>query len=112
MLTQTGKSFVRSQDLKEAQVYIYTDHKALTVMFQRAKLKYTENKMIIAGGYEDACQGDPGGPLTCIKDKKPYLCGIVSWRMDCKDQDNQRYPGVYTDVRQYAEWITNQLNLI
>lgn len=50
-----------------------------------------------AGG-KDACQGDSGGPL--LVDGR--LSGIVSWGNDCGDPN---YPGVYTDVAYYRQWI-------
>nr|XP_033324764.1 trypsin-1-like [Megalopta genalis] len=50
-----------------------------------------------AGG-KDSCQGDSGGPM--VVDGK--LTGIVSWGKGC---GTPKYPGVYTDVAYYREWI-------
>ena len=66
--------------------------------------------MICAGGFRDACLGDSGGPLTCSKDlgkrrQQRYLCGIVSYGVDCQNPHNKDYPGVYTDVGKYKDWI-------
>ena len=69
----------------------------------------TEN-MIFAGGKKDACDGDSGGPLTCTQDTKRYLCGIVSWGMKCNDPEKENFPSVYTDVRKYGSWVSNQLD--
>ncbi|XP_054465832.1 trypsin I-P1-like [Anoplopoma fimbria] len=58
--------------------------------------------MICAGspvGGKDSCQGDSGGPLIC----NGKFMGIVSWGISCA---NPRYPGVYTNVRNYISWIT------
>ncbi|XP_011706676.1 PREDICTED: trypsin-1-like [Wasmannia auropunctata] len=44
------------------------------------------------------CFGDSGGPLTV--DGK--LVGLVSWSIDCA---NTAYPGVYTRVVSYLDWI-------
>lgn len=52
---------------------------------------------IINGG--DACQGDSGGPLVF----KGSLVGIVSWGTGCGQKS---FPGVYTDVKYYIDWIT------
>ena len=68
----------------------------------------TDN-MIFAGGYEDSCSGDSGGPLTCVYERVRYLCGVISWGMDCTHPENKKYPGVYTDVRKYGTWIQDQL---
>lgn len=51
-----------------------------------------------------SCQGDSGGPLT-ISGK---LAGIVSWRVGC-DQGN--YPGVFTEIAHYRDWIKNNTNI-
>ncbi|XP_037539825.1 trypsin-3-like isoform X1 [Nematolebias whitei] len=62
--------------------------------------------MICAGsmfGGKDACQGDSGGPLVC----NGCLEGIVSWGIGCA---NAFYPGVYTKVRQYVDWINWYIN--
>ena len=47
----------------------------------------------------DSCQGDSGGPLVC--DGK--LVGIVSFGNGCAKPG---FPGVYTKVESYLEWIS------
>jgi secreted trypsin-like serine protease len=57
------------------------------------------DSMICAGEEgKDSCQGDSGGPLACGN----YLCGIVSWGIGCAEAG---YPGVYTEVSYFVDWI-------
>ncbi|XP_076037204.1 trypsin-1-like [Oratosquilla oratoria] len=60
--------------------------------------------MICAGGEggKDSCQGDSGGPLNC----GGHLAGVISWRYGCA---RPGYPGVYTEVSHYVDWIHSQV---
>lgn len=63
--------------------------------------EYDRKQMICAGysqGGVDSCQGDSGGPLIC-NDK---LVGIVSFGAGCA---RPGYPGVYTKVEHFLQWI-------
>ena len=51
---------------------------------------------------KDSCQGDSGGPLTF----NGQLVGIVSFGYGCADPD---FPGIYTRVPYFKNWILNQI---
>lgn len=60
---------------------------------------YDPETMICAGSASaDACDGDSGGPLMV----NGLQIGIVAYGLGCA---RPGYPGVYIDVRAYAQWI-------
>ncbi|KAG0718763.1 Proclotting enzyme [Chionoecetes opilio] len=64
-----------------------------------------DGRSLCAGdGSADACAGDSGGPLHYLDllEGKYYVVGIVSFGVGCARPD---YPGVYTRVTSFLDWI-------
>ncbi|KAH8365117.1 hypothetical protein KR084_002216 [Drosophila pseudotakahashii] len=74
----------------------------------RQVLPITQRMICAARPGGDSCQGDSGGPLVGIPaDEGPAkLYGIVSWGLGCA---NPNYPGVYTKVAAFRNWIDAQV---
>ena len=59
-------------------------------------------------GGKDSCQGDSGGPLMLMGPKQKYeIIGIVSFGIGCGQPG---YPGIYTKVGRYLDWIISNVN--
>lgn len=105
-----------SHKLMSASVYIRKHEECEAKWKKSGARAVVTNNMLCAGGAHDACHGDSGGPLTCTKSlpnsgKQRHLCGIVSKGANCSIPltTKKAYPGVYTDVSKYGEWISRQI---
>ncbi|XP_066938072.1 venom protease-like [Macrobrachium rosenbergii] len=71
---------------------------------------YIDDRQLCAGdGDTDACSGDGGAPLNYYNPERDryYVMGLVSFGVGCA---NPEYPGVYTRVPSFLEWIKKSLN--
>jgi len=59
--------------------------------------------MCAGRGVRDTCNGDSGGALMSAKLNRAWsVVGVTSFGVDCARED---FPGVYTRVDQYLDWI-------
>ncbi|XP_071545671.1 trypsin-1-like [Panulirus ornatus] len=87
--------------LMKVSVPIVTDEECRNAYGESA----IEDSMLCAGfpeGGKDSCQGDSGGPFACSDTGSTYLAGVVSWGYGCA---RPNYPGVYTEVSYFVDWI-------
>uniref|UniRef100_A0A0P4WPQ3 Peptidase S1 domain-containing protein n=1 Tax=Scylla olivacea TaxID=85551 RepID=A0A0P4WPQ3_SCYOL len=71
---------------------------------RRVKPVVDERQLCAGDGTKDSCSGDSGGPLhyLSLNDGRYYIVGIVSFGLECANAD---YPGVYTRVTTFLDWI-------
>ena len=64
---------------------------------------YIKDEMVCGGSDgKDSCQGDSGGPAVIESDSAGNIVGVTSFGYGCA---RPGYPGVYTRVQKYLEWI-------
>jgi kallikrein len=101
-VNENGKS---SANLLAADINVMPDSKCAIVYPE-----YRADMMMCAGrlnSESDTCQGDSGGPLALSVVKKPILVGITSFGEGCAKRG---YPGVYTRVTYFYDWITRTMS--
>ncbi|CAO1430645.1 unnamed protein product [Diamesa hyperborea] len=79
-------------------------------------IRFTQGHMCYGGeGIIDSCKGDSGGPIlnyATYKDRvKAVLFGVVAaGHADC-GHGVTNFPGIYTNVTYYLEWVLNNMTL-
>lgn len=106
---------VTSNILQEAPLRV-TDPAACEASYRRLQTFKThfpggfQGTKVCAGSRDgeprDACKGDSGGPLMTLTDGAYQLVGVVSGGNGC---GNPEFPGIYTKVSAYIDWIVSQL---
>ncbi|XP_069687959.1 venom protease-like [Periplaneta americana] len=97
-----------SSHLLQLQLPVVSENECKNA-FKTFKTAHIDNRVLCAGfmkGGKDACQGDSGGPLMWPKGETFYLIGVVSYGFKCAEPG---YPGVYTKVPVFLDWITTHL---
>lgn len=100
-------------ELTEIQIPIWTNENCRRV-FQR-EVPITREYICagVSDGTKDSCQGDSGGPLMLPSEEpnsdisRYYAVGIVSFGKRCATPG---YPGVYTRITVYLDWIAANLS--
>ncbi|XP_064471947.1 venom protease-like [Ornithodoros turicata] len=95
-----------SDVLREAQVPIWEEDKCRKAYERHVPIVKTQ---LCAGdglGKKDTCQGDSGGPFVLPHDRRFYIVGVVSSGKDCATPG---FPGIYTRVTSFLDWLKNAL---
>lgn len=105
--TFSGGGVAADQPLKRASVAIKSAPGAAcpgyATFVPPTSGEFDPARMICAGDPgTDTCQGDSGGPMVIGTPTDASLVGITSFGVGCADP---RFPGVYTRVSAYVDWI-------
>ncbi|XP_050735305.1 uncharacterized protein LOC127007894 [Eriocheir sinensis] len=105
-----GRRFV--DDTARATILRHVDLKVLPMYkcrynFLLESEEVTSKMFCAEGGKKDTCQGDSGGPLVYLEhtQNRYFLVGVTSWGVGC---GLPKYPGVYTKVSKFLEWVYEQ----
>ncbi|KAJ9596095.1 hypothetical protein L9F63_012679 [Diploptera punctata] len=77
-------------------------------MYQQKNRQIGESQLCAGGEKDrDSCSGDSGSPLMITAGNRYSVAGIVSYGLDTCGSEN--WPGVYTRVSDFTNWILDQL---
>lgn len=76
----------------------------------KKKFRVDDTHICAVGEKENTCNGDSGGPLMYQFSRRAMLLiGVVSYGgVDCT---NTTIPGVYTKVRNYEQWLNDNMHM-
>ncbi|XP_063985535.1 CLIP domain-containing serine protease B4-like [Diachasmimorpha longicaudata] len=101
----------RSQDLLQVKLTLVSNEECAKAYKKNTVISY---KQLCAGGtdHKDSCLGDSGGPLQALSiynkmNVRFVQYGIVSF--GTKNCGIEGYPGVYTRLVYYIDWILDRL---
>ena len=76
----------------------------------RYDARVTDHMICAIGPRVDSCTGDSGGPLIGSVNGEALLIGVVSFGgVPSQRCANPKYPGVYTEVADYVDFIKPHL---
>ena len=111
MLTVSGWGKLNSESeylpdtLQKVRVPVVSDSECQ----QEYRRVSTITRSMLCAGYHqggrDSCEGDSGGPL--VDERRGHIVGIVSFGLGCA---RPNYPGIYTQVSFYINWISRVMS--
>lgn len=95
----------RSEILQKAALQSRALSDCNSTYLSTVKIPLQSSQICAADPRKDSCQGDSGGPLQVpVAGTAVFsIVGIISYGLEC----GSYYPGVYTRVYSYVEWIEN-----
>ncbi|GJQ74216.1 CLIPB9 [Trypoxylus dichotomus] len=76
-------------------------------LYNRAGVQLRSGQLCAGGEkHKDSCKGGSGGPLLVVRNERFYVVGLVSFGSEC---GTEGWPGVYTRVSQYRDWIESNI---
>lgn len=103
-----GSTKADAQDTPEKLLKVTVsliDHdECMKVYADAHKLNMSRKTVCYGKDNKDSCQGDSGGPLVKHVAGQTTTIGIVSFGAGCGT-----FPGVYTEVSQYRDWINDNI---
>ncbi|XP_068221679.1 venom protease-like [Palaemon carinicauda] len=108
-----GSPAFASQDYSKVPLAVtlpIASHSICIANYRRWNIKIDNRHLCAGDGNVDACQGDGGAPLNYYSAEKDryYVMGLVSFGIGC---GLPNFPGVYTRVSSYLDWIKRSLKL-
>jgi len=93
--------------LRQAQVPMVTQQTCANAYAAISRVTIGATKLCAGDGTRDTCNGDSGGALLSNAIGGSYaVVGVTSFGVDCARED---FPGVYTRVDQYLDWIRQNM---
>lgn len=111
-LTVTGWGKTEEDNRSEIQLHVELigkNHNVCNQKYSTANITLADTQLCVGGEPgKDSCKGDSGGPLMRQELGVWYQVGVVSFGH--KFCGYGGFPGIYTDVSKYLNWIEQTVN--